>query len=177
MYKPSHPTSSHFYLLSCSICFFVMNLVFIAEAGLSEERWLWLILSQLYYLAARWSVVVKWIMNSWNWLSVTFIILMERQVRSGLTTSHANQRTKQCSWLDLSGKVTTEQYSIEAGWSHRWEDKSIWVYLYPGPLMNWNSLSYKNGDIVLLKVHKLRVTSAIINKFLHWQFLPEAQKS
>lgn len=109
MYKPSHPTSSHFYLLSCSICFFVMNLVFIAEAGLSEVRWLWLILSQLYYLAARWSVVVKWIMNSWNWLSVTFIILMERQVRSGLTTFHANQKTKQCSWLGLSGKVTTEQ--------------------------------------------------------------------
>lgn len=72
---------------------FFMEAIFMAEAVLSKMQWLWLILSQPYYLAARWSAVLKWIMNPWNWLSVTFIILMERQVRSGLTTSHANEST------------------------------------------------------------------------------------
>lgn len=70
-----------------------MKAIFTAKAVLSKMQWLWLILSQPYYLAARWSAVLKWIMNPWNWLSVTFIILMERQVRSGLTTSHANETT------------------------------------------------------------------------------------
>lgn len=73
--------------------FYYMKAIFTAKAVLSKMQWLWLILSQLYYLAARWSAVLKWIMNPWNWLSVTFIILMERQVRSGLTTSHANETT------------------------------------------------------------------------------------
>lgn len=73
--------------------FLYMKAKFTAKAVLSKMQWLWLILSQPYYLAARWSAVLKWIMNPWNWLSVTFIILMERQVRSGLTTSHANQTT------------------------------------------------------------------------------------
>lgn len=73
-----------------------MKAIFTAKALLSKMQWLWLILSQPYYLAARWSAVLKWIMNPWNWLFVTFIILMERQVRSGLTTPHANETIPVC---------------------------------------------------------------------------------
>ena len=127
-----------------------MKQVFIAKAGLSKMQWLWLILSQLYYLAARWSAVVKWIMNPWNWLSVTFIILMERQVRSGLTTSHANKSTKA---MFLTQFVWKSNYWNEERDTcksvHKGKDQSAKTAKEKGDISEaWLGKALRRGDIL-----------------------------